>query len=461
MKILCATDFSERADAAVHTAAALARWTLGTLELAHALPTSTRIVGRGAESREFEGAVAAEARERLAATAKALSDLARVVVSASLLEGPPEQVLLERARAIDADLIVMGAHGRPAFERLLLGSVAERTVRMADRPVLVVPPGAEGWAAGARLPPPTHVLLGLDGRHGSDGALEFVRALRRHVWCDVSCLRLYWPPEEMQRLGLTGARRLETPDPDVVADLERGLRQHVGVLPGNGGLEFVIEPTWGEPAARLLEAALARGANLIVIGAETRHGLGRLTHPAVAAHMAHHVSRVPVVFVPAPPVAAATPAHVPRFTTVLAATDLSPAGNAAVPFAYGLLAGHGGVVELVHVHERHLSRPAYVYDDPHGKLEPDARAALDAELRKLVPPDAHRLGIGTHVTIVDGVHAAEAIEQAAERLGAGAIVLGAHGKGHVAEALMGSVAEAVVRRSRRPVLVVPVRPREA
>ena len=65
------------------------------------------------------------------------------------------------------------------------------------------------------------------------------------------------------------------------------------------------------------------------------------------------------------------------------------------------------------------------------------------------------MGITSQVRIIDGGRAGEAIRQAAERLGADAIVLGAHGHGRAHEALLGSVSGDVVRHARRPVFVIP------
>ena len=54
------------------------------------------------------------------------------------------QRLLVAADELKADLVVMGTHGRRGFQRLLLGSVAERFVRMATCPVLLVPAPHQG-----------------------------------------------------------------------------------------------------------------------------------------------------------------------------------------------------------------------------------------------------------------------------------------------------------------------------
>ena len=90
----------------------------------------------------------------------------------------------------------------------------------------------------------------------------------------------------------------------------------------------------------------------------------------------------------------------PISTRVLAPTDLSAIGNAAIPQAYALLAGHGGVVELCHVHERTLPNPPYAYERSRDRLSPEAVADLERQLRALVPSFAEKLGVTTHVSII-------------------------------------------------------------
>ncbi|MES1209868.1 MAG: universal stress protein, partial [Pseudomonadota bacterium] len=221
-----------------------------------------------------------------------------------------------------------------------------------------------------------------------------------------------------------------------------------------GRMALDVEPTWGEPAGRILEIARDREVGLLVLGAESRHGLRLVKHVPVAEHVARQASGLCVLFVPSGQSAPAT-TGVPVLMTVLAATDLSAAGNRAVPFAYTLLAGHGGVVELCHVHERPLANPPYAYDLAQGKLTAAACAELEIRLRALIPPEAEALGITTHVTVVDGGKAGAALVQAAERLWADAVVVGAHGHGGATRALLGSVSDEVVRQAGRPVFIVP------
>jgi len=56
----------------------------------------------------------------------------------SIVHGVPFQVIIETAGTARVDLIIMGTHGRTGLRHVLLGSVAERVVRLAPCPVLVV-----------------------------------------------------------------------------------------------------------------------------------------------------------------------------------------------------------------------------------------------------------------------------------------------------------------------------------
>ncbi len=61
-----------------------------------------------------------------------------VVLQGSLVEGVPYTTIVQTAEEMKADLIVMGTHGRTGLMHLLLGSVAERVVRLSPIPVLTV-----------------------------------------------------------------------------------------------------------------------------------------------------------------------------------------------------------------------------------------------------------------------------------------------------------------------------------
>ena len=68
-------------------------------------------------------------------------------VHTELRSGAPAPEILEAAKELEADLVVMGSHGYGKLHRLLLGSVADRVIRMAACPVLTVKGATERSAS--------------------------------------------------------------------------------------------------------------------------------------------------------------------------------------------------------------------------------------------------------------------------------------------------------------------------
>jgi nucleotide-binding universal stress UspA family protein len=454
MKILCAVDFTPRSQAAAQVAVDLARRTAGSVELVHVTgPRAGDILAVAADSVVLEEKVGADVAARLAAECDRLAAQG-VPITAHVCDGEIEASILKRAQAIEAELIVVGAHSRSALRRFLFGSFGDDAITIANRPILLVPPGVERIVGAGGGEGRVRLTVALDGRAGGGASIAFARELSSHTPCDVTLLRLYWAPEEYLRLGLSGPRDLFEPDADVVADLERQVRLSVGFFPDTANVSIVVEPAWGDPATKILDFARKRGADLVIAGAESRHGLARIKHPAVAAKLAHESSGIPLVLVPQKE-GSAPGKIVPAVHSVLAPTDLSPASNRAIPFAYSMVAAQGGIVELCYVHERVLAAPGYAYERTEGKLTAEERTRLEGRLRELIPREAEERGITTHVTVVDGGRAGEAIVQAAERLVVDAIVMASHGKGGALRSILGSVSHTVVDTSRRPVLVIP------
>ena len=79
-----------------------------------------------------------------------------VGMEARVVDGPPETELVELARSAHCDWIVVGVQGQSALAELLIGRTADRVLKLADRPVLIVPspaasPGRVGtWGSEAR-----------------------------------------------------------------------------------------------------------------------------------------------------------------------------------------------------------------------------------------------------------------------------------------------------------------------
>jgi nucleotide-binding universal stress UspA family protein len=62
----------------------------------------------------------------------------RSISHSEIISGNPAEAIVERARSEGYDLLVMGTHGRTGVQHLLVGSVAEKVVRLAPCPVLTV-----------------------------------------------------------------------------------------------------------------------------------------------------------------------------------------------------------------------------------------------------------------------------------------------------------------------------------
>jgi nucleotide-binding universal stress UspA family protein len=133
--ILHATDFSPQACYAFRLACALAKNAGAQLVLVHVYDRPMPIYGDA-------GAVLPDFVSDREALREKLTRLApedpTIVVDYRLLEGNPAQQIVDLARELRCDLIVMGTHGRTGIGRLLMGSVAENVVRHANSPVLTV-----------------------------------------------------------------------------------------------------------------------------------------------------------------------------------------------------------------------------------------------------------------------------------------------------------------------------------
>jgi universal stress protein A len=139
-RIVCATDFSDTAEAAWDLASDLAQTHRAELVLVHVfieLPVYPEVAVASIqqvweEQREW-------AERQLAARIEAA--VKRGLTARYLLKtGTAPEEIVQAATDEHADLIVVGTHGRTGIERLVIGSVAERVVRIAPCPVLTVKP---------------------------------------------------------------------------------------------------------------------------------------------------------------------------------------------------------------------------------------------------------------------------------------------------------------------------------
>ncbi|HEX7703384.1 MAG TPA: universal stress protein, partial [Kofleriaceae bacterium] len=187
----------------------------------------------------------------------------------------------------------------------------------------------------------------------------------------------------------------------------------------------------GRIGAHLIELATEEKVDTIIIGTSQKTGLGRLGSVSSIV-----VEEAPQSVVCVPPNATLPTFVVPSMSSALVATDLSPFANRAVAYAYSAVP-EGGEIHIAHV----VDHDAEI-DEGDIMRQLLAQAPLAAKARKVT------------AYIVRGEDAATAIAQTAARLGVDFITIASHGRSGITRALMGSVADRLLRATRKPVLVL-------
>jgi nucleotide-binding universal stress UspA family protein len=139
--ILIATDGSKYSDHAAAEAVNLARGCgvgLVVMTAVHAESSSPLDIVSSQMHRDQIADREMKMAEENIRKVKELAENAQVKAETLILSGSAHEVIVQAAKERDVDLIVMGSHGRTGFDRLLVGSVAERVIGNANCAVLVV-----------------------------------------------------------------------------------------------------------------------------------------------------------------------------------------------------------------------------------------------------------------------------------------------------------------------------------
>ena len=153
--IVAAIDLSDTSADVVRAALALVRNGDGHVCLIHAVPHAIQtpwvVEASGVDIDDPQRQWVAEAETQLANLAARLRlDPRRV--SVEVVVGPAAFEIVRRAQERGADLLVLGSHGKGVIRRFLLGSVAERVLREAGCPVMIVPDRSSAPASWGRAP---------------------------------------------------------------------------------------------------------------------------------------------------------------------------------------------------------------------------------------------------------------------------------------------------------------------
>jgi nucleotide-binding universal stress UspA family protein len=137
---------------------------------------------------------------------------------------------------------------------------------------------------------------------------------------------------------------------------------------------------------------------------------------------------------------------------IVVATDFTPTADAATAFAIDLAKQMGASITLVHAYEI----PVYGFPDAAFVVPPGIAAKMHDAATAGLAAAATRFG-SSGVSIETAVQEGppwDVLNEVAPRIGADLVVIGTHGRRGFAHALLGSVAERVVRTCKVPVLTV-------
>ena len=276
--VLIGTSLGEESDQVVRSGLAVARAAGARAFLVHAAQPEPQLVGYEVGAGPLlDLEQIAQGEEELRRQIERLGAGGPDLVGSKVKIGAPHRILIETAEETGADLIVVGATGSGPFAAELLGSTADRVLRKAPCPVLIV--------RGELPVPPRRVLAPVDlstlsgdsFRYGLQmlarlaGSAEVqVRAVHALSLLDALAFR--------QRTGMS----VEQAAQHVGAHLQRF------VLENRSDLPFTVETTVlpGEPRFEILREVEEHPVDLLILGTHGRGGMDRLVLGSVASTVA-------------------------------------------------------------------------------------------------------------------------------------------------------------------------------
>jgi nucleotide-binding universal stress UspA family protein len=249
--ILCPTDFSELATFALHYARDIAACSGARLAVLYAdtfMPPphfTKRQVDELVKTIERSKQAAHQLLERYVREHLGEAAEAEMMIAESL----PVSAIVNTAEQRNADLIVMGTHGRSGVSRVMLGSVTERVLRETDRPVLTVRQGPE--TRGPLRASIKRVLCPMNYTPVAFNALEHAVAVARCFDAELHVLHVIEP---------SAGHVMDEKAHEQLCDwLSEDARRRCN-------LQELIRR--GDAAEQIIEESRALGCDLIILGAQ-------------------------------------------------------------------------------------------------------------------------------------------------------------------------------------------------
>jgi nucleotide-binding universal stress UspA family protein len=270
--ILVPLDGSPLAERALPYAATLARRSGADIALVRAVHATSL---PGDDSRDAQMELTKQAEKHLSEAAGRLG-ADGVTVETHVCHEDPVHAILDAAERCEADLIVMSTHGRGGLGRMLYGSVADRVLRHATIPVLLVPSIVDHRWPSDR---PLHLLVPLDGSELAEEALQSAELLAEVFESRPTLLRVIEPPT--YPLYGDGYAYIPFDEDAELADARQYLKGQVARL-RERGRQAEAKVAVGQSARAIAETASEQTSDVIVMATHGHGGLRRLILGSVA-----------------------------------------------------------------------------------------------------------------------------------------------------------------------------------
>jgi nucleotide-binding universal stress UspA family protein len=232
-------------------------------------------------------------------------------VKGEVVVGYAADEILRYAEEKEVDFIMMATHGRSGIGRWVMGSVADKILRSAALPVLLVRAGMPKDVAYEAWSSPT-LLVPLDGSEVAELVLPHAEVLaspRDGAAAEVALVRICEPlvlppvttPETSVNWGAAAEEYMvksKKSARDYLSRVQRGL--------ADVGIKVSLVVLEGDPATEIIDYASKKKVNLIVMATHGRSGLGRWAYGSVAQKVLHGASS-PILLVRPPSSPSITP----------------------------------------------------------------------------------------------------------------------------------------------------------
>ena len=449
MKIICGTDFSSESAEVAAIAAHLANSgnIPGSVALLHAFRQKSGKVA----ATKAEEARHARAEKQLAAEVKRLRKLG-AETSAHLVPGSADEAILATHEDEKFDLAVLAAFSGPQPGESTMGQTSLSMLERSPVPMLFVrrPHPLQEWLEGKR---PLRILCAFDFTVSARRALAWVPRLAKRQPCDIIVAHVADLAAHAADVGLPSDEHAAGDGQSAAGLLQAEVARRVDPVFGGIDYRILISDHLGSPATRLLHLAEREQADLIIIGAHQLMRGERVLSGSISLEVAREAPESVLVV----PLSAPEPdEHLAPIERVLIATDLSAECNSAARRAIAMAPPGAEIVLITVLHPRQLPNRAFVrhVSDPrfvaeHADWIERSRQALSA----LLPARAEEPRV--RVEVVEDEDIAEGIRRAANRIDASMVCLGTAGRTGLTAFVLGSIAQDVIKISRRPILLIP------